>query len=40
MTWERGVDIHNIGDVSIGGGLTAWPLSANIWKICFENKER
>ena len=30
---ERGVDIHDLGTVSIVDGLKAGPLSANIWKI-------
>ena len=30
---ERGVDIHDLGRVSINDGLKAGPLSANLWKI-------
>jgi alpha-N-arabinofuranosidase len=30
---KRGVDIHNKGNVSIGGGLKAAPLSATLWEI-------
>jgi len=30
---KRGVDIHNLGTVSIVDGLKAGPLSANLWKI-------
>lgn len=32
---ERGVDIHDLGTVSIVNGLKAGPLSANLWKISF-----
>jgi alpha-L-arabinofuranosidase len=30
---KRGVDIHEPGKVSTGGGLKAAPLSANLWEI-------
>jgi len=30
---ERGVDIHDLGNISIVDGLKAGPLSANLWKI-------
>ena len=30
---KRGVDIHELGSVSINEGLKAGPLSANLWKI-------
>ena len=30
---KRGVDIHDLGKVSIVDGLKAGPLSANLWKI-------
>ena len=30
---KRGVDIHDMGKVSIDGGLKAGPLSASLWKI-------